>query len=349
MVFDYKGAVFWKMQAGMGDTVFTPLYEVLRARGVRFEFFHKLENVGLSADNARIETLRLSKQAPLAAGRDVYDPLVVVKGLGCWPSEPLYEQLDPDVAHELQTRGIDLESYYNGWRGETVTLTREKQFDLVVLGMPPAALAKVAPELAAASPTWAAMVRDVKSVATQAMQLWLTPTLSQLGWTGGSPILDAYVEPQNTWGDMPQLLPREDWDPAKTPPQTLAYFCGPLLDLPETPDLPAKALEAVTAGSTAWASANLPGLWPNFAWPEATSKYFRANVEPSERYVLSVKGSNGSRLAPGKSGFENLFLAGDWTDNGFNAGCIEAATMSGLLCVRAMTGWDVEIAWDPTV
>src|SRR5262249_25981581 len=33
MTLTYKGAVFWKMQAGMGDAIFTPLYEVLKQRG----------------------------------------------------------------------------------------------------------------------------------------------------------------------------------------------------------------------------------------------------------------------------------------------------------------------------
>ena len=40
--FTYRGAFFWKMHAGMGDVVFAPFYEVLRRRGVRFEFFHRL-------------------------------------------------------------------------------------------------------------------------------------------------------------------------------------------------------------------------------------------------------------------------------------------------------------------
>src|SRR5262249_2062731 len=40
--FTYRGAFFWKMNAGMGDVVFAPIYEVLRRRGVRFEFFHRL-------------------------------------------------------------------------------------------------------------------------------------------------------------------------------------------------------------------------------------------------------------------------------------------------------------------
>ncbi len=37
----------------MGDVVFAPFYEVLKQRGVRFEFFHRLENVAL-ADPERL-------------------------------------------------------------------------------------------------------------------------------------------------------------------------------------------------------------------------------------------------------------------------------------------------------
>jgi uncharacterized protein with NAD-binding domain and iron-sulfur cluster len=358
VVFDYKGAVFWKMQAGMGDTIFTPLYEVLLARGVRFEFFHKITNLGLSADSRRVETIAFDEQAPLAAGLRAYDPLIRVNSLGCWPSAPRWEQIEASVARELQTKGVDLESYYSGWRGKAKTLTFGDDFDLVILGLPPAALARVAPELVAAKPAFGDMVREVKSVATQAMQLWLGPTLEELGWTGDSPIMDAYADPQNTWADMTHLLPREAWDATGPVPRNIAYFCGPLADLPESDDLPARALEAVTNGSTAWADANLGFLWPKAApatnpagidWTKVLSRFFRANVEPSERYVLSVKGSNRYRLAPDASGFGNVYLVGDWTDNGFNAGCVEAAAMSGLLAVRAITGWDIPISWDPTV
>ena len=34
----------------MGDVVFTPFYGVLRARGVKFAFFHRVEELRLSAD-----------------------------------------------------------------------------------------------------------------------------------------------------------------------------------------------------------------------------------------------------------------------------------------------------------
>ncbi len=54
--------------------------------------------------------------------------------------------------------------------------------------------------------------------------------------------------------------------------------------------------------------------------------------------MLSVSGSLEHRLEPGKSGFENLFLTGDWTRNGFNAGCIEATVMAGMLAANAISG-----------
>ena len=70
------------------------------------------------------------------------------------------------------------------------------------------------------------------------------------------------------------------------------------------------------------------------------SQFIRANWAPSERYVQSLPGTDKYRLKPGDSGYDNLVLAGDWTDCGFNAGCVEAATMSGLLAARAITGDD---------
>jgi len=45
MFFEYRGAIFWKTAAGMGDILFAPLYQALRQRGVEFEFFHRIDNL----------------------------------------------------------------------------------------------------------------------------------------------------------------------------------------------------------------------------------------------------------------------------------------------------------------
>ena len=65
-------------------------------------------------------------------------------------------------------------------------------------------------------------------------------------------------------------------------------------------------------------------------------QYWRANTDPSDRYVQSLPGSDRHRIRPGESGYANLVLAGDWTDCGLNAGCVEAATRSGVLAARAI-------------
>ena len=51
-----------------------------------------------------------------------------------------------------------------------------------------------------------------------------------------------------------------------------------------------------------------------------------------------MPGSDKHRLRPDESGYDNLVLAGDWTDCGLNAGCIEAAVMSGLEAANALLG-----------
>ena len=68
--FTYRGALLWKMRAGMGDVVFAPFYEVLRARGATFKFFHRLRNVRLAdaselapGEKPHVEALEFDIQA----------------------------------------------------------------------------------------------------------------------------------------------------------------------------------------------------------------------------------------------------------------------------------------------
>jgi uncharacterized protein with NAD-binding domain and iron-sulfur cluster len=44
------------------------------------------------------------------------------------------------------------------------------------------------------------------------------------------------------------------------------------------------------------------------------------------------------RLPSGESGFRNLVLAGDWTRNTVNLGCVEAAVSSGMMASRKISG-----------
>jgi len=360
MFFTYRGAFFWKLRGGMGDVVFAPLYEVLRRRGVRFEFFHRLDNVQLAPDRSHVAGLELSVQAELRSAD--YRPLVDVAGMPCWPAQPDYDQLVDGAA--LRAAGWQPESFWDHRRAATRTLRVGDDFDLVVLGIGLGAVPHVCRELVAHDPRWRAMTERVTTVATQAFQLWLRADLAELGWPGPSPSLSGFAKPFDTWADMPHLIDAEAW---REPPRSIAYFCGALALPPRTPDDPQHPIAQharVREAAIGFLDRQIYPLWPRavqpgggFRWelladaradagaaslaadagPERfVTQYWTANVNPSDRYVQSMPGSAAYRISPLDATYDNLTIAGDWTACGLNVGCVEAAVMSGRLAAHAI-------------
>ena len=175
--FCYRGAPLWKMRAGMGDVVFAPFYEALRQRGVTFKFFHRLRNVKLVdpgrlalGEKQYVEALEFDIQAETRGGRE-YRPLIDVRGMQCWPAEPDFRQLKDGP--RLQRENQDFESHWDHQRAATRELRVTRDFDFVVLGVGVGALPYVCREIVASNPRWRMMVDRVKTVATQAFQIWL--------------------------------------------------------------------------------------------------------------------------------------------------------------------------------
>ena len=331
MVLGYRHAPFWKMNAGTGDALFTPLYQVLAARGVKIDLFHRVTGIELNADRSQVGTIRIDQQAAFVSGS--YQPFVVVQGLDCWPDQPLWEQLVN--GDQLREAGVNFESGSDTTSAGQVELLLGTDFDLAVLAFPPDVIEAVAPQLAAANARWSSMVAQSTSVATEAFQLWLAPKFDELGWTSDAKIVSAYAERFDSWADMSQQLPLEDW-PTANAPQAIEYFCG---CLPEnaSPHDPGKDAQA-------WLDASISALWPAVAVPGGpmkpgteVSRYCRANWEGYERYVQTPAGSVQYRLPPGPAQFGNLYLAGDWTLTRFSGGCFESAIESGSLAAAAIT------------
>src|SRR4029079_5657554 len=67
------------------------------------------------------------------------------------------------------------------------------------------------------------------------------------------------------------------------------------------------------------------------------TQYWSANINPSDRYVLSLPGSIQYRLSPLDMTFDNMTIAGDWTASALDTGCIESAVMSGRLASHALS------------
>ena len=352
IAFQYEKAILFQMQAGMGDTVFTPLYQVLRRRGVKFQFFTRATALHLTPDKTAISGIDLSRQVTLKTG--AYEPLFAVKELDCWPSRPFFEQIVEGEA--LEASGSNLEHYDSGWSdcGGTQTLVAGQDFDRVVLAIPLPCLTDLCRELIAASDRWQAMMAHVTSCQTLAMQLWFAPDRAGMGLPIDPAIIGAFQEPWSSITDFSHLIAREDWPTAATPGY-LTYSCGVVPDT--SPSNEMRALEAVFASAKGFLKADAPIIWPGTANlatgafrfdllcgdganpdDRLRGQYLRANVDVSELYVQSTAGTIGYRMKAGESEFANLVLAGDWTDNGLNIGSIEGCALSGLQASRVISG-----------
>ncbi len=350
MAFTYRGSLFYRMGAGLGEAVFTPLYELLKEREVRFEFFNAVSDLGLSDDGQRIERVRVVQQAKLSG--DNYEPLVEIDGLMCWPSEPRWSELRDGEALSSARADFEREVNPSGRRPRDLRLGRD--FDSVVLAIPVGALPEICGELARRDESFRRMLRSASTVATQAVQLWTARSSRQLGWANSErSIAGSFDEPLSTACDMTHLVAGEGWAGSEEP-LGLAYLCGVLEEPAE--ESPGQALGRVAAGARAFAESDLTTLWPGaaaaggtFDWDvlaaaqgtgpaRMAAQYCRANTGGSERYVLSLAGSMGDRLSADGTRVENLVLAGDWTRNGIDAGCVEAAVLSGMQAARVLIG-----------
>lgn len=265
MFYTYRGALFWRMRSSLADVVFAPMYQLLVARGVRFEFFHRLDAVDLDtsdAENPFVRELVFGRQAQLRKGVAAYAPLVDVtvggapdgRRMAAWPSKPDLAQLAPDTDPQR-----DFESAWDRRSvGAPVRLQAGRDFHMVVLALGLGAIRCLDGNLIT-QPRWAAMLRHMKTVATQAAQIWMRREMPALGWRDPPVTLSGFEEPFDTWADMTHIVPAEDWGP-KPVPRALAYFCGACDDLPHPVDekeawAQAKALQSGRLDAQATAKA----------------------------------------------------------------------------------------------
>ncbi len=356
--FDYKGAIFWKMRAGMGDVVFAPLYQALRARGVQFRFFNQVEELVPSADASVIRSVVVGQQASLAPGVREYQPLVAVKGLPCFPSAPDCRQIS-DGSGTLEGPHPGSPASRRS-AADHQELRFGEDFDLLVFAIPPAMGRLVCGQLAAQRRDWREMLDGIATVATHAFQVWLKPDERSLGWPHPGTTVSAFAKPFDTWASMSHLVELEDWDDVGSP-ATVGYFCSTLAT--GDPDVRIDAAAHTRGQAIQFLERHSRYFWPNAVDPETQgfrwdylcaesdvtgpdrfdTQYWTANTDPSDQYVQSLPGTDAYRLRPDRSGYGNLVLAGDWTDSGINAGCIEAAVVSGLQAANELLGrprWD---------
>lgn len=377
----YKGSIMYRFAGGTGDVIISHVYEALKARGVKFKFFHEVEQIAY-AQGDEIEEIVVGEQIRLKDPDREFEPTKDIKGLKAWASHPFWrwkelaDQIDPTDLAALQQGNINLNSSWSGWKNRrSFTLKKGTDFDQVVLAISVAGLKTVCKDIIDHRPDWKDMTDKVETVQTFGVQLWVKDSLKELGLdlqalgleNGEQPILDTYANPLNSYADFTDLLQFENWNGAEIP-QSVAYFTGPLSENgPIAPfsdtTFPERQNQRVLEATTQWLTDNAGFLWPNartrenptgfdlnkLVDPDAkpgepelsglqklNKQFFLANVDPSERYVLSVPKSSKYRFKADQSGYKNLFLAGDWIDTGYNMGCAEVAVMSGRMAGQAV-------------
>ncbi|MGA9795944.1 MAG: NAD(P)-binding protein [Rhizomicrobium sp.] len=361
----YKGHFFWKMKGAMGDVVIAPLYLALRKRGVMFQFFSRITAVNPHATEDCIESVDYVEQVQLKDAPVHYAPLIDIALPGWpknmplegWPAEPLWDQICD--GENLKAKGRDLEADTNDMPGAgdmRGRLVRGKDFDQIILGISVGGLKQVCSSFPARLPksNWGPMFGALTLTRTCAMQLWFKRTIDDLGCKGPDRTLAGAEQPYSAWSDMSHLLSRETWNGVERP-LSIAYFCGQL----PGPEDGGAANEKALKEADKWLRSNAELYWPRASAPgnhygidtellfdpeplaggnPLTRQYVRANTNPSDLYVQSPKNSVYTRMDADQSGFSNLFLAGDWTLNGLNAGAAEAAAKSGARCALAIVG-----------
>jgi uncharacterized protein with NAD-binding domain and iron-sulfur cluster len=364
-----KTSMFWKFKGSMAEIVFTPFYLVLQHYGVKFKFFHQVKELKLTPDKLNVNEIIIGKQVNLKPNqKGEYDPLIEVKGIKCWPSKPKYGLIkEGDKLKDLEDKGrnVNLESFWSEWKDvDEVRLEKGKDFDEIIFGIPIGSIPFLCTDLIEANIHWRLMLSKIQTVATQAVQIWSNRCAEDLGWLFPlSTIYTTFEEPLDTWCANPDLVPIESWDQSDGI-KDVFFFVGSLPDPGQIPppnfhQYPAIMQDKVKKQFIKYLTHLAPVAFPRvkpsedsddwFNWSLLFTKrnllglnglfdqYFRANVDPSERYVLSVVDSSRYRLKTDGSGFDNLYLVGDWIQTPLNSGCYEAAVMSGIAAARAIS------------
>ena len=107
-----NAAYFFKVSTG--ETIILPVYDTLVARGVEFEFFHKITRVVPAADGSRVEAIVYEQQTRTIDGSP-YRPLRRLKdGQRVWPNKPGilpdWAELTVDFRHPDKDQTLAMEA-----------------------------------------------------------------------------------------------------------------------------------------------------------------------------------------------------------------------------------------------
>ncbi|MEO8796779.1 MAG: FAD-dependent oxidoreductase, partial [Polyangiaceae bacterium] len=358
--FFYESAPYFVMNAGMGEAVFAPIYEVLKGRGVEIDFFTKVIEVHMAGTVA--DKVVVQRQATITAGPSAYAPLVPLTtmqgSIPTWARDFDPAQLDNAALIAGKDFFSDAETYFES----TETFSLGADYDHVVCALPAPVTAKVLTGIAANAEL--SKIASIETVSTIQVQAWLEQKIEDLGWKFGGVALGGFMQPLDMFLECSRLLPAEPW-PGATRPLGLLYACGPFTPAWGGATTDPTFAPAMAAAARTQARAFMKDHWVRVlpgadagageldfgvayspapvALDRFDDVYVRANTNKSDQYVYCAPGALIYRPRPTSPSRTNLHFAGDWTRNGIDVPCMEGVTMSALTVVEAITGEDQHI------
>ncbi len=364
--YGYKGAFVWKLRAGMGETVIAPIYGALQERGVTFKFFRRVTSIEIDPDAKDPRAIRRIKMEREPGPADGFDPLREVGGMRVWstvtpppdadhdPTEPQSEVLEAGRDFDIAVLAIPVGALAPIC-GELIADETNPAFATMI--------ASARTTMTQSVQLWTtAPVADLgwshggtlSSTYVEPLDTYcdMSHLLEWEDWPASANVRGV--------GYFCGVSPDP---PAPSGPAGARAAAMPPAARPENPAQAGGAPIEVVADVEAYLKDNIATLWPgaasggSFDWTTLASptapgsgpapaasvagralvgadrlatQYVRLNSSPSERYVLSPSSLVKYRLRADESGYDNLVLAGDWTKNDLDVGCVEAAVMSGL-------------------
>lgn len=346
LVSDYERSPYNTMNAGMGETVFMPMYEVLQARGVRFDFFARVKEVRLNGGH--VEEVVIARQAVVKPGV-TYDPVELVNGVRTWRRHPDDAQLSANAIHADDP----MSDAFHGQIGPDELKRVGVDYDWVVCALPAPVTAHVLRNHAGIPQLEA--IAQIPTVATLHLQTWFVDSLHQLGWTMPSRVLGGFPQPLNSMLTDDMILSIEPWPSPR--PRGLLYMSGPFGGgwSVNSEDPAARVLSDAAAYDEAktFVTNELHKVLTQAVTPAGTfdfstlhapfhpadrmkDQYVRGNIDRAARYVFMKPGTLKFRPPAYVPEVRNLVFAGDWIKTGVDIPCIEGCVTGGLQAANAI-------------
>ena len=360
LFFTYRGAFFWRMQAGMGDVVFAPLYEVLQAarRALRVLPSPAQRRARDGATAGEHATSRRSsstcRRACTAAASTSRSS--TCDGLPCWPSAGLRRSSRRRAPARARAR--DFESHWEQRRAGDADASRSgatstSSCSASGVGALPHVCARAGRARRRAGAT---MVDAREDGADAGVPVWLRRAWASSAGTHAPVNLSGLRRAVRHLGRHEPPVRRGTWRDAARP---IAYFCSVLPDAggrdAATPSVLPRSASEVRRNADPFLDRDVGHLWPGavratggFRWEllvaptPATrgAQRERARFDTSSGPRTSTRATATCCRCPGSIAYRISPL--DMTlrqpdhrrrldRRGFNAGCVEAAVMSGRL------------------